>query len=82
MKKKNNEKLIHANDYRDNKEELAKIVKVGMWGSHCCEQDIYQIENQEELQDILDDDDEDDCGFLFQYVFAETYDELYQYFTT
>ena len=50
-----------------------------MWGTHCCEQDIYQIESQEDLDEILEDDDILDGGFLWQYMFADTKEILHDY---
>jgi len=34
-----------------------KLVKIGMWATRCCHLDLFQIEDQEDLDDVIEDMD-------------------------
>ena len=30
-------------------------IKIGMWATNCCHRDLYQIENEDQMETIVDD---------------------------
>lgn len=43
--------------YTENPEELRGKIRPGMWATFCCDRERFQLKNQEEIEDLLDDDE-------------------------